>query len=343
MKLSGKKIFLYLIGLSLLFLLTGCAAKQITDSDPVVRLVWPPAPAEAKIEWVKEYRVLEDTASRKGFWGKVGNFIFGPKTANMTRPYGICTDNGSRLFVADAGGSVIHVFDMEKESYQVIEGNEEIILQSPIGLTYVAGFLYISDSAQGVILRYDLEKESLQVWTPYHFGRPTGISFNEEAGLFYVSDTANHEIVVLDRLGIERFRFGGRGTAFGQFNFPTDLWVGAEGQVYVTDALNARIQVFSGNGEFLTSFGQPGDTPGTFSKPKGVAVDRYGHVFVCDALFDAVQIFDPSGQPLLSFGDNGPKPGQFWMPSGIFIDQQMRVFVADTYNRRVQVFKILIP
>ncbi|MCF6266430.1 MAG: 6-bladed beta-propeller [Desulfuromusa sp.] len=334
-----KLPFFALLGL---LLLPACAEKvQRPGNLAATELVWPVAPQEAKIEWVKEYKILEETASRTGFWGKLGDFFLGPKTAQITRPYGICTDNEKQLFIADTGSSLIHVFDMQTTRYRFIEGNEKVPLLTPIGLVYVDGSLYITDSSQGAILQYDLQKESLRRLISMKTGRPTGIAFSEHSRLLYVSDTVAHQVVAFDLAGIEQFRFGGRGTADGQFNYPTDLWVDTEGKVYVTDALNARIQIFSAAGEFLSQFGQPGDTPGSFSKPKGIAVDQHGHIYVCDALFDTVQIFDAAGQLLLNFGKNGSRPGEFWMPSGLFIDSQSYLYVADTYNRRIQVFREL--
>ena len=331
-----------IIGLAGLLLLAACTGHNpVAPGTTEIKPTWPPAPLEAKIAWVKEYRILEDTASRQGFWGKVSDFFLGPIIANMTRPYGVCTDNNQRLFVADTGGSLIHVFDMHQEKYFAIEGENDSKLQSPIGVTYVEDFLYITDSARGQILRYDFENKILHPWSTYHQGRPTGIGYAENSKLFYIVDTVAHEVLVFNQAGTEMFRFGRRGTADGEFNFPTDIWIDADERVYVTDALNARIQIFTGSGEFISNFGHPGDTPGSFAKPKGLAVDPAGHIYVCDALFDAVQVFDASGKLLISFGDNGTRPGQFWMPSGIFIDQKNQIFIADTYNRRIQVFKFL--
>lgn len=333
-----KRFGLYL----LLFLLVACSAPQAMEESTVKRLVWPQPPMEAKLEWVRDYQVLTDTSSRKGFWGKVGDFFLGPKSAQMNRPYGVSTDNNGTLFVADAGGAKIHIFDMQNESYSVVEGNERAVLVSPICLVEADGYLYITDSFQGRVFVYDLAKKRLKPWSPFKFDRPTGIAYDNNTHLFYVSDTASHEIVVLDLNGTEKFRFGRRGTRAGEFNFPTDIWFDSrDKKLYVTDSLNARIQIFSGNGDFLGQFGRYGDTPGSFSKPKGIAVDPHGHIFVCDALFDAVQIFDQQGRILLSFGDNGHRAGQFSMPSGIFIDNKGYVYVADTYNRRIQVFKEL--
>lgn len=338
----SKFIHRGLLSLTLVILLTSCATTATKNIAPTTRLVWPPPPMEARIEWVKEYKILAETAERDGFWGKIKDFFIGSRVANMVRPYGVCTDNVSQLFIADAGGGKVHVFDMQDEKYDFVEGEGESRLKSPIGVVYAQGYLYITDSMQRQIFQYDLQTKSLKPWNLYNLERPTGIAFDRVTHLFYVSDTTAHQIIVLDQNGSEKFRFGARGTAAGQFNFPTDIWISGEGRIYVTDSLNARVQVFSKDGDYLSEFGHPGDTPGSFSKPKGVAVDPHGNIFVCDALFDAIQIFDQTGQVLLSFGDNGMNPGQFWMPSGIYIDKKSHVYVADTYNRRIQVFKILI-
>lgn len=337
-KLSLHVVFL----LGGLILLGGCSSHRVEEVPlPMSRLLWPAAPQEAKIEWLKEYKILEETTGRKGFWGKLGNFFLGPKTAHMTRPYGVCTDDHDQLFIADTGASVIHQFDMRNSRYRLIEGTPDIPLMSPIGLVHVEGQLYVTDSVQGAILQYDLHREQLSLWLTQGLVRPTGIAFSHFANLIYVSDTAAHQVIAYSRLAGEQFRFGRRGTADGEFNFPTDLWVDDAGKVYVTDALNARIQIFTATGEFLSAFGQPGDSIGSFAKPKGVVVDQHGHIYVCDALFDTVQIFNDRGQLLLNFGENGDLPGQFWMPSGLFIDSHSHIYVTDTYNRRIQVFKEL--
>ncbi|PLX98846.1 MAG: 6-bladed beta-propeller [Desulfuromonas sp.] len=332
---------IYLLGLLLLLLLTSCTGGVKPEPEQEVHPVWPAAPEKAHLEWVGEYRVLKETAARKGFFGHLANFFLGPKIAYLERPYGVCTDGGQQLFIADAGGGKIHVFDMVTGDYSAITGDKNTALQSPINIRYIAGSLYLTDSVQGVVLRYLPEEDRLVLWSQVELERPTGLAFDKVAERFYVSDSARHEIVILDRNGGELFRFGSWGAGPGQFNFPTDLWVDNDGQLYVTDALNARVQVFDTEGNYLREFGRRGDTQGRFSKPKGVAVDSHGHVFVVDALFDAVQIFDTEGRLLMAFGDNGVGAGQFWLPSGIFIDGRNYVYVSDTYNRRIQVFKEL--
>jgi len=327
--------------LLLALMLTGCARQAIVAPEDVQeKIVWPPAPLETRIEWVKEYSILEDSRQVPGFWARVKEFFVGHEIAGIVRPYGVATDFGDRLFIADTGASLVHVFDMETSEYQMVEGTDEVPLRTPIATAYGGNEeLFITDSALGTVLRYNLQSKTLSTLMPYTLQRPTGIAFSWRTKQLFVSDTGAHEVVVLDLNGVEQFRFGGRGTGEGQFNYPTDIWVDMQGQVYVTDALNARIQIFSVEGGYIQTFGQPGDTPGSFSKPKGVTVDPAGHIYVCDALFDAVQIFDADGHLLMGFGDNGSRPGQFWMPSGIFADRKGYIYVADTYNRRIQVFR----
>lgn len=330
----------FLLFLGIVASLLACTPKMPVPELSTQPLVWPATPQEPRIEWVKEVKLFDQQAQESGLWAKVKNFLFGYEPVSMLRPYGVATDYSNRLFVADTGASIVHVFDLVSSRHVMIEGAETVPLQAPIALAYAGNDqLYITDSAQGMVLRYNLKEGVLTPFIPYSLQRPTGIAYNWQTKQLFVSDTAAHEIVVFDLSGAELFRFGGRGTEEGLFNYPTDIWVDLQGQVYVTDALNARIQIFSAEGRYIRSFGQPGDTPGSFAKPKGVTVDRAGHIYVCDALFDAVQIFDAEGHLLMTFGDNGSRPGQFWMPSGIFADRQGFIYVTDTYNRRIQVFR----
>lgn len=303
---------------------------------------WPPLPMEPRIQWVKEISDYRDVGITKGFWQRVVELVFGEDTTRIVKPYGVFCDGKERLFVVDVGASVVHVMDMKNGSYSLIGKEDKAVFQTPIAITEDEGEnVYITDSSAGIIYRYSLVRKELSTFVPFKLGRPTGIAYNRRNRLIYVADTAAHQVVVFSLDGMERMRIGARGDAPGQFNYPTDLFVDARGNLLVTDALNFRIQRFSPDGQLLDMFGRAGDSSGSFAKPKGVAVDSEGHVYVCDALFDAVQIFDGTGRVLLDFGSNGGEEGQFWMPSGIYIDGKDYIYVADTYNQRVQVFRYL--
>jgi DNA-binding beta-propeller fold protein YncE len=170
------------------------------------------------------------------------------------------------------------------------------------------------------------------------FARPTGIAVDSAANRLYVTDTARHQILLLDLQGKVLGTFGTRGTQPGQFNFPTELLLHG-GELLVVDAMNFRIQTFSRDGAFLRAFGTLGNRTGALLRPKGLALDSEGNIYVADALLETVQVFDREGNLLYFFGHSGGAEGEFQLPAGLFIDPRDRIYVADSLNRRVQVFQ----
>ena len=335
--------FLFLILLvAVPIVLNGCTAVNRTQDLTNQDLLWPSAPFDPRIQWVKNIHDRQDAGIEKSFWKRVVEFVAGEEKDGIGKPYGVYVDNRKRLFIADTGRGIVHEYDTNGNEYFIIGNNEKRELLTPIALTGDdAGNLYITDSAAGAVFRYNIREKILIEFIAGKLVQPTGIAFNSKKNLLYITDTASHQIVVFDLQGFERFRIGGRGGSSGYFNYPTDLCVDSGGDLYVTDALNARIQVFSADGKFLRMFGTAGDSAGYFAKPKGVAVDSEGHVYVSDAIQDSVQIFDKTGALMLVFGESGNGAGQFWMPSGLFIDSSDTIYVSDSYNQRIQMFQYL--
>jgi len=324
-----------------LSLLASCATRPAGTQAPL-ELFWPPPPGPARIQWVGEIYGPQDVGITKGFWGKLIQRLVGEGDDEIRKPYGIYADRSDRLFVADSAAAVVHLFDRREKRYLAIGTGKDRVFRTPIGLTGDGDdTLFIADAAAAIVFRYRIGKKVLEPFLSGKVTRPTGIAYDPVRRLLYVTDTAAHQVIAFDLDGGERFRFGHRGVEPGAFNYPTDLFLDAGGNLHVTDPLNARIQSFSADGKFLGTFGLAGDTAGRFAKPKGVALDSEAHVYVADTLQDSVQIFDRSGRYLLSFGARGTRSGEFWMPSGIFIDSNDIIYVADTYNRRLQVFRYL--
>jgi len=132
-----------------------------------------------------------------------------------------------------------------------------------------------------------------------------------------------------------------RGSAPGEFRFPSFATLDNNGRLYVTDQMNFRVQVFDAEGNFLNEFGKAGNVPGTFARPKGVALDSEGHIYVADAAFNNVQIFDAEGQILLAFGGMGFGEGELRLPTGIYLDGHDRIYVVDKLNSRIQAYEYL--
>ncbi len=335
---SMKQLFMILAFLAITGCVTGTGRKNAAVAPGPS---WPAPPEPARIQLSDILDATDFKPGRSGLWAQLARLLTGGDQPTIVRPHGLFAANGT-LFIADPGDGSVHQVELKTGKHNYLGSDGEVRLQSPIGITGNGKEqLYLTDSAAGRIYTCDIASGEFRPLSPYPLHRPTGIAFNKVNGLIYAVDTMAHEVVAFDRQGIPRLRFGGRGGADGQFNYPTAIYADRKGELWITDSMNFRIQHFSSSGEFLGSFGENGNTTGRFSKPKGIAVDSDGHVYVCSSLFDAVQIFDADGTLMLWFGDKGNRPGQFWMPSGIFIDDNDTIYVSDTYNRRIQVFRYL--
>jgi DNA-binding beta-propeller fold protein YncE len=213
---------------------------------------------------------------------------------------------------------------------------------SPTGIACGPGrSLFVADSALGAVVELDGEGRTLRRIGEGELGRPTGLALDRERGELYVADTASHEIRVFDAAGRPARRFGRRGEAEGEFNYPTHLWFRG-GDLYVADTMNGRVQVFA-RGEALPRLvvGARGLYVGQLVRPKGVATDSAGNIYVIESYYDHLLVYDREGRFLLPIGGLGRGEGQFYLPSGLWTDERDRVYVADMFNGRVVVFQFL--
>jgi DNA-binding beta-propeller fold protein YncE len=130
--------------------------------------------------------------------------------------------------------------------------------------------------------------------------------------------------------------WGTRGSATGEFKYPSGLALSPLGFVYVTDLDNDRVQVFDESGGLIGWWGSSGDQDSQFTHPLRVALAPDDSVYVTDGS-DRVQRFDMGGNFQLGW-DGSVGAGAFGNPRGIAIDADINVFVADTENHRIQVF-----
>jgi len=324
----------------------GCISPQSVNRDSSTAQdqvpAWPPPPQQARIKYLKSIASPSDMGTRHSLIQKIVDSVFGESTTSdrLLRPYGIFVSS-DRIYVTDPGLHLLHIFDLDKNLYINISraGNDDLI--SPIGVAVNRkGDIYLSDSMLKKVIVFDANGKYLNtIGRPDSFFRPTGIALDEER--IYIVDTYAHCVLVFDNKGRFLFSFGQNGGRKGEFNYPTNIFIGSDGLLYITDSMNFRIQIFDRDGNFRSSFGKLGDGTGYFAKPKGVAVDSEGNIYVADAEFDTIQIFDRDGALLLNFGSTGTDSGQMILPSGLFIDKKDRIYVADSYNHRVQIFQFL--
>ncbi len=124
---------------------------------------------------------------------------------------------------------------------------------------------------------------------------------------------------------------GKSGLGDNEFNMPSDIAVGPNGDIYISDGYtNSRVMRFGSDGTFKQSWGSKGDGRGEFDLVHNIAIDRKGRVFIADRNNDRIQIFDADGRFLEEWTHLGK-------PFGLYIDEDMHVYVTDGEANRVYV------
>lgn len=330
--------------LSLAALETGRSAPVSPGNDPdspapgIAARVWPPPPAKPCIVYERSISGPRDIGAKPSTLNRVSKWLTGAGSDPVTlvRPFGLSLDESGNLLITDTGAGTVSCLDFERKQWLRWDRAGGVRFESPVAIARRGSTVFVADSGLGKVLAFDLEGR-LKFEITQNLERPSGLALGRER--LYVADVQRHSVVVTDLRGQFVSEFGRRGSAAGEFNFPSHVSVDAAGLIYVTDSLNYRVQVFSADGKFLRAIGSAGDTAGHFSRPKGVAADTAGHAYVVDALFDNIQIFDTEGRLLLDWGQTGSEPGEFWLPNAIAISSRNEIYIADSYNRRIQVFR----
>lgn len=336
----------FLNGMQLLFLglaLASCASavKGPGQREHNAELIWPPPPSAQRLTFVTSFSGAKDLGIRKRFLQQLRALVGGQRQERLERPMAVVESADNRIFVADPGVRGVHLFDLNRSKYRLVLRENDEAFPSPVGLAAgPSGEVYVTDSqlaALYIIEPHDSHARKMPL--DALLAQPTGVAVDGPSGRIYLVDTGSHEVKIFASDGALLRRIGGRGTEAGQFNFPTMVWISAEGEVLVSDSLNFRTQVFDIDGQFLRQFGSVGDRAGFQPQSKGIATDSHGHVYVVDSMLHAVQIFDSGGRFLFRLGLLGDGVGEFWLPTGIFIGERDTIYVADSYNARIQVFR----
>ena len=321
------------------FLLINVSAR----SQDSLRLKNPVKYESGTIDFVSQWPSAEHKLHKKSFTHKLRDVLLGDNTPELNKPVSLVASDPNTFWVLDQKNNAVFRVEKGKEKIPHYLNKSKFHYNSLVGVCqYTDHKILFTDSYQNKIYILDPDSKKCSVLNDsLILEKPTGIAFSKITNEIWVTETGKHRLVVLNNKGEILRTIGNRGTSWGNFNFPTHLWIDNQGQVYVVDAMNFRIQVFNKEGLVISVFGSNGDATGYFASPKGIATDSFGHIYVADALFHAVQIFDIKGNFLYSFGSQGQDEGQFWMPSGVYIDEHDRIYVSDTYNSRVQIFHLI--
>jgi 6-bladed beta-propeller protein len=193
------------------------------------------------------------------------------------------------------------------------------------------GNIWVLHRAEPPILEFDSSGKFVKSFGEGMLVQPHGFDV-DGAGFIWATDAQ-----AKDGKGEQVFKFtpegrllltlgtaGVTGEGPNTFNGPTDVAIGAGGDIFVTDGhVNCRVVKFSKDGKFIKAWGKKGSGPGEFNVPHTIAIDSRGRVLVGDRSNSRIQIFDQDGRYLEEWK-------QFGRPSGIFIGPDDAMYVADS-------------
>ena len=241
-------------------------------------------------------------------------------------------------------------FSVEPQVTQVIQfgmqgsGDSEFMFPYGIAIQPVSGDIFVCDTGNNAVKQFSPLIQFIGSFGQSGTGQgqfraPQSLAFSPVGDYLYVLDTGNQRVQKFDMRGefpvFERL-WGGEGTGNGQFNFPRDISVGADGSVYVLDSGNARIQKFSPSGAHIATLGESLDV--ALANPYGLCVDNIGDIYIADMENSRVLKINPAGEVLLNLDCRGGEAGQFLYPRDVIVDTSGSIFVADTDNFRIEKF-----
>lgn len=180
------------------------------------------------------------------------------------------------------------------------------------------------------------------IGTAAKIDRPSGLAFDNEGNLIFV-DRDNHSIRKMTPEGVVTTIAGTGEAGFadgipGQFNFPWQLVVDAEGNIIVVEKAGGRIRKIAPDGTVSTLAGPKGsgshqgfeNGPGElaqFNDPLDIVMDAEGNFYVTDRDNKMIRKITPEGEVSTLIGDG--TSNILKNPLALTFDEQGNLIIAD--------------
>lgn len=203
-------------------------------------------------------------------------------------------------------------------------------LQLPAGWTLGAcsavdasstGEIYVFHRGKHPILCFDRTGKFQRSWGDDLIKTAHGLRVDRDHHV-WVTDIGNHRVFKFDSTGklLLGLGTGKAGKDLDQFDRPTDVAFGPDGEFFVTDGYgNSRVMKYSAAGKLLKSWGTPGKGAGEFNLPHAIVVDQRNRVLVGDRENNRIQVFDREGTWLATWDGFAPYGLAFRADGTLFV------------------------
>ena len=280
-------------------------------------------------------------------WGSVGS-----DNGQFKTPTGIVVDNDGNVYVVEEGNHRVQKFNAQGQHLATYgnygTGPNQFNCPTDIAIDPDSGRIFVSERFNHRIQVFDAAWNFIRFISSYgsaddQINNPFGVEIHPISKNVYVADTMHRRIKVFDQDGnFIRMWGNSDGSGPGDFAWPRNVAIDANGDVYVADTDHNRIQKFDGNGNFLLMIESNTQT-GILFHPRAVAVDRLnGSVYVTASYESQMHKFDSSGSHLLSWGYLSQNaPGEFRSPLAAVSDAAgEHIYITEHNKHTIQTFDL---
>lgn len=315
------------------------------------------APAASNTFWLNDCSL--NRLQRFDYSGNLQNIIqnSGITDGLFTQPLGLDFDSNGDMYVLDGNG--------DDKKVQKLESNGTYISTPvPLGETGFSAYhikvgpapdhnVYVSNEFEVRVFDQDgnqIDTIGIGGSGPGEFNQARGMDFDSNGNL-YVADMANSRVQVFDTNHNFLFAFGSLGTADGQFDSPSHIFITDDDEVYVGSNWDdyrgggnprvVRIQVFDTSGNFVRALDATnqqfnGDGGTTQFQINGLYVSDTGDVYVSDGYLHRVMVFNSSGEYVSTIGRRGGEVTEFLENNDIVRNPANGdLYISDTKNNRI--------
>ena len=275
---------------------------------------------------------------------KDGNFI-SMFTSNRSLGLAYSTFDDS-LWVAAWKADEIRKFDQDGNLLLTLGGTAgtgpgEFDFPHDVAVHPTTGEIYVLDTDNARVQILDQDGNYLREWplggNPQ---QPFGIEIDPTGSWCAISNSGNREVLKYTVDGTLLASWWRPGSAPGEFRWPRDIAIDADGDILVADTDNERAQRLDSDGNFLAWVLGPNDRENGEFHPRAIEVHRAsGMVYAAAAYAHRVDRIDADGNYIDSFGMRTRSGPVFNLIKGIAIAPGSgEVYVSDWLDHRIKRF-----
>jgi len=213
-------------------------------------------------------------------------------------------------------------------------------LDKPLGIAVAGDLLYVGNAGRKDVEVYSISQQKYlrSLGGAGAFQMPNSIAVASD-GTVVIADSKANVVQVYSAAGAFVMTIGSKGSADGQFNFPSAVAID-DTRIVVADQGNHRIQIFDRAGKFVSSLGgevtgglSRDDYKGKFTRIAGIALSG-ADILALDSAHAYVQVLDSAGKCKGFLGSSGSCPTCMKLGTDVTVAADGSVLVTDPENGR---------